>query len=53
MANRAVIKNYKNGVAIVDSGARGIYLSPEAPKKQVNCYNPDIQLGTESGQPQN
>ena len=35
-ANRAAIKNSKKDVAIVDSGDSGIYLMPEAPKKQVN-----------------
>ena len=33
LANRAVIKNSKKDVAIVDSGAIGIYLMPESPKK--------------------
>ena len=36
----------------MDSGASGIYLMPEAPKKQVNWSATDIQVGTESGQPQ-
>ena len=35
MANRAAIKKFQKDVAIVDSGASGIYLTPEAPKKQV------------------
>ena len=38
-------------MAIVDSGASGVYLTPEAPKKQVNWYSPAIQVGTASGQP--
>ena len=46
MANRAAIKNTKKGVEIVDSGASGIYLTLEAPKKQVNWYEPAIQVGT-------
>ena len=52
MANRAAIKNSKKGVEIVDSRASGIYLTPEAPKNQVNWSSPDIQLGTASGQTQ-
>ena len=39
-------------MAIVDSGACRVYLNPEAPKKQFNWSAPDIQVGTESGQPQ-
>ena len=50
MANRAAIKNSKNGVAIVDSGASGIYMTPEAPKNQVNWSDTAIQVGTSSGQ---
>ena len=50
MANRVAIKNSKKDVAIVDSGASGIYLTPEAPKKQVDWYAADIQVGTSSGQ---
>ena len=34
----------------MDSGASGIYLTPEASKKQVNCFAPAIQVGTELGQ---
>ena len=41
----------KKGVAIVDSGASGIYLTPEVPKNQVNWSAPDIQVGTASVQP--
>ena len=52
LAHRAAIF-FLNGVAIVDSGASGIYLAPEASKKQVNWSSPDIQIGTASGQPQN
>ena len=52
LANRAAIKNSKKGVEIVDSRASGIYLTPEAPKNQVNWSSPDIQLGTASGQTQ-
>ena len=52
MANRATIKNSKKDVAIVGSGASGIYLTPEAPKKQVNWYAPAIQAGTASDQEQ-
>ena len=51
LANRAAIYNSKNYVAIVYSGASGIYLTPEAPKKQVNWYATDIQVVTASGQP--
>ena len=51
LANRAAMKKSINGVAIVDSGSIGIYLTLEAHKKQVNCSAPDIQVGTESGQP--
>ena len=50
MANRAVIKNEKKYVAIVDSGASGFYLNPEAPKKQVNWSDTSIQVGKASGQ---
>ena len=50
MANRAAFKDSKPDVAIVDSGASGIYLTPETPKKQVDRYAPAIQVGTASGQ---
>ena len=36
----------------MDSGASGIYLTPEAPKKQFNWSASDIQVGTASVQPQ-
>ena len=36
LANRAAIKNSKDGVKIVDSGDSGIYLTPDASKKKVN-----------------
>ena len=36
----------------MSSGASGIYLTPEAPNKQVNWSAPDIKVGTLSGQPQ-
>ena len=36
----------------MDSGVSGIYLTSEAPKKQFNWYDPGIQVGTASGQPQ-
>ena len=52
MANRATIKNFKKGVAIVDLGASGIYLMPESPKKQVIWYALAIQVGTASDQMQ-
>ena len=52
MANRVAIKNSKKDVIIVDSGASVIYLTPEAPKKQVNWSDSTIQVGTASGQPQ-
>ena len=52
MANRAGNKNSKKDVGIVYSGASGLYLMPEAPKKQVNWSAPAIQVGTASGQPQ-
>ena len=38
---------------IVDSGASGIYLTPEAPKKKVNLYAPAVQVRKASGQPLN
>ena len=38
-------------MVIVDSGDIGIYLTPEAPKKQVNWSAPAIHVGTASGQP--
>ena len=52
LANRATIKNSKKDVTIVGSGASGIYLTPEAPKKQVNWSAPAIQVGTSPGQTQ-
>ena len=53
MANRAAIKISNKSVAIVYSGASGVYLTPEATKKQVNWSSPDIQVGTASVQSQN
>ena len=52
MANREAINKSQKDVAILDSGASGIYLTPEAPKKQVNWSTPNIQVGTASVQPQ-
>ena len=52
MANRAAFKDSKRAVTIVDSGASGIYLTPESPKKKVNRSAPAIQVGIASGQPQ-
>ena len=37
----------------MDSGASGIYLTPEDPRKQVNWYATAILVLTASGQPQN
>ena len=45
-----MFKDSKQAVAIVDSGASGIYLTPEYPKKKVDRYAPDIQVVTVSGQ---
>ena len=39
-------------MAIVDSGASGIYLTPESPEKQVNLSTPAIKVGTASDKPQ-
>ena len=46
------IKNSKKGVAVVDSGASRIYLTPEDPKNQVNWSAPAIKVGTASDKPQ-
>ena len=51
MANRATIKNSKNGVDIVDSGDSTIYLMTDVPKKKFNWYDPAIKLVTAPGQP--
>ena len=52
ITNRAARREYNRNTAIVDSGASGIYLMPDAPTAATDPSSPPIRVGTATGCPQ-